>query len=300
MRKILILAAQKVVRVGLRLPLVGAFFWRMAPRVRKFFAARNNLGTFQTKFDDGIKIWVSLSDHIESQAFWQGVQESDRGEARLLKRLLKPGLIFVDVGANVGLFTLMAANHVETGEVHAFEPYRGHLERLRRNLRLNGFDNVIVNAVGLSNLDATEELFIPDTAGVSGNSGAASIYHPTDTTKEHVTEKVQIMKFDDYVAQQGLHNIDIVKLDVEGAELDVLEGSVGSIDKYQPSFVMEVNQSCLNRAGRTTEEVFNFWERRGYATFLIKDSGELASINAPLTLRGQYNIYCTPKVPKTL
>lgn len=177
---LIILLFQKITRYLLKLPVLKKIGWRLAIRFRRFFA-KYDIKDFQAPFDKDIKILVSLSDHIESQIFWQGVQSADRGEVELLKAIIKPEYIFFDIGANVGVFTLMAAKRLTSGHVYAFEPSQAHLKRLRANLELNNFKNVTIVPYALSNIsNQKKDLYIPQDKCPLKNTGRASLYPQKD------------------------------------------------------------------------------------------------------------------------
>jgi hypothetical protein len=159
MQKSVLLTIQKFCRLALKMPIIDRITWPLVRQVRLHFGKNDSFGPFETTFDGTTRIWVSLCDHIESQIFWQGVQEGDRGEVNLLKSILEPEHVFFDVGANIGVFTLIAARRVKDGRVHAFEPSEFHLKKLQRNVKINGFQNVVINPVGLSNSAAQRDLY---------------------------------------------------------------------------------------------------------------------------------------------
>lgn len=295
-RKIALLILQQLSRLAVNAPIVSHIAWRLLPRVRRYFSLHNSFGNLQTKFDGGTKIWVCLSDHIESQIFWQGVQGGDRGEVKLLKSILKPDDVFIDVGANVGVFTLMAAKRLVDGQIHAFEPFKTNLNRLRANLSLNQFRNVVVNATALSNISSNRDLFISavNASGGIRNTGLASFYVGKQEISHSKKVSVSTITLDEYVQRSGLEKLDVIKIDVEGAEMDVLEGGLESLRKFRPIILMEVNERHLNYASRTIAELLKFWGSLDYSIAIIDHSGRLKYIRTPADFRAHQNICCHP------
>lgn len=282
---------QKLIRLFLNIPIVNRIVWRFIPHVREHFASPK-IEPFITKYDKDIKIWVSLSEHIESHIFWQGVQSADRGEVKLLNSILKPGHIFFDIGANIGVFTLLAAKRVGSGRVYAFEPSKLHLEKLYVNLKLNNFTNIIVNPFGLSNVSGNRDLYIPAGQGPLRNTGMASFYPVEADSKNYVLEKIFTMRLDDYVESNDINKIDAIKIDVEGAEMDILEGAKITLKRFRPIVMMEVNKIHLVCAGRTLKELMDFWKDLDYSIHIIQNNGGLVPVKEIDDFRESQNICC--------
>ncbi|MDN5836432.1 MAG: FkbM family methyltransferase, partial [Nitrosospira sp.] len=216
---------QTLVRSALKTAALKYWAWRLVLKLRNSFAQVTPPLELETTFDDNIRIITSLSDHIESQVFWQGFQEADEGVIVLLKRHLPVDGVFIDVGANIGTFTLVAARLASRGQVHAFEPSAHHFFRLARNVELNHFENIVLNRKGLYDQPGEAILFLPSQAGEMNNSGAASLYTSRAEEPRQVSEAVSLVRLDDYVRDQRIQRINIIKIDIEGAEIKALEGA---------------------------------------------------------------------------
>src|SRR6266496_222127 len=140
-------------------------------------------------------------------------------ETRLVQSFLRPGMCFIDVGANIGYYTLLGARLVgPTGKVFSFEPNREVRERLEQNVRFNGFDNVTVLAQAMTRESGEVRFYVSD---VGENSGISSIV-PGRSLRE--AQVVPAISLDDFVAKLPPGGVALLKMDIEGAELDVLEG----------------------------------------------------------------------------
>lgn len=218
-----------------------------------------------TTFDENIKIYCRLDDHIESQIFWQGMQEGDIGVYLILKELLEEGDVFIDVGACIGTFTLVAANRVgDSGIVYAIEPVRKHFSRLKRNIELNGFSNVKILGVALSNKKEKGKIYVPNTK----NTGMASLEVQL-MSAEYGTEVTEIKRLDDLVIEEGITKMDVIKIDVEGCELNVLYGAINSIERFRPHIILEVNREFLTKRDVSPEEYIDFFKSRQYRVYRI-------------------------------
>jgi FkbM family methyltransferase len=142
----------------------------------------------------------------------------------LVQRLLKPGMTFVDVGANIGYYTLLAAKQVgHTGKVYAFEPEPLNFELLRKNVIVNWFSG-LVRAEKKAVSDAGGHIDFYVRQNYRGNSSIGAV------TREHLEnlydsmERIQVetVSLDEYFPEPP--SIDLLKIDVEGAELDALQG----------------------------------------------------------------------------
>jgi len=274
-----------VCRAMLAAPILHHLAWRIMPTVRRLFSQDIEM---RTTFADGVQFLAILSDHIESQIFWQGVQEADRDELALVLELIEPGQVFFDVGANVGTFTLPVAPRLGEGEVHAFEPWQPHLIRLHRNIELNGYRNIVVNDCALGQTDGKVTLNVP----AGNNTGMASIY-PGEMSAALKAE-VRCTTLDAYVAARRLHRLDLIKIDVEGAELDVLEGGTSVLTRFRPKLVIELAAANLHRGGRAYRDVFEFFGHLEYRVFKIGRNCGLLPVRSLDDLRPEQNVYCVP------
>lgn len=287
---------QKIVRTSTSLPIVDRLAWKVAPAIRTFFGRRYNGEQILTEYDDGLKMWVSLSNYIESNIFWQGVEEEDRGQVKLLKELLQPDHVFFDIGANIGVITLIAANRLQEGCVHAFEPSDHHLKKLNRNIEVNNFQNVTVNPFGLSDEHAVNELYLPhEKEDEIRNTGRATVNEIQDEDENFKKEEIETRRLDSYVQERDINRIDFVKIDVEGEELSVLEGGAETIREYQPKITMELNRNHLDRAGTCPQDVLDYWEDQQYSVYRIGYDGEVVPVDDADAFVEHQNLYCCPE-----
>jgi len=162
----------------------------------------------------------------------------------LLGSALRPGMVFVDVGANKGDFTIYAARIVgEQGHVHSFEPDAENALWLRRTVATNRLRNVTVHETAISDMSGEATLYR------GADSGTHSLVAEGDTDGT----KVRVRRLSDALESPP----DVLKVDVEGAEMSVMQGAVG---KLAPLVVIEVHQ---NR-GVDTGALHAFLERAGY------------------------------------
>lgn len=294
MLKLWVRLLQATVRSALKTGILKHRTWNLILRLRRYFSRVTPPLELETTFDDNIRIITSLSDHIESQVFWQGFQEADEGVIVLLKRYLPADGVFIDIGANIGTFTLVAARAAFRGQIHAFEPSGHHFGRLSRNVALNRFDNVTLNQKGLYDQPGEATLFLPSRAGEMNNSGAASLYTSPAEKEAQVSEAIVLVRLDDYVRAQNITRIDIIKIDIEGAEIKALNGARETIAHLRPLVFMELDRDNLAKAGCGPNEVLEFWESMNYGTSIILVTGNTVPVRSAEELGLHQNLECRP------
>ncbi|MDA7877728.1 FkbM family methyltransferase [Akkermansiaceae bacterium] len=185
-----------------------------------------------------------------------------------LRELVKAGDTVVDIGANFGLHTLYAA-HLTTpaGRVYAFEPVPKNLALLHRNLGLNNLaDQVVVEDAAVSNSpDSHLEIFCPEeevsvTASLSSDAGGATAL------------KVRNLRLDDYTFDVSRAPT-LVKIDVEGAEYEVLQGAEQFLLSAKPTLLIEVHVYALEDFGTSLEDFEGFLTKLGYQGERLSASG---------------------------
>lgn len=167
---------------------------------------------------------------------------------------IAPGQTVVDAGAHIGIFTLMAARRVgPTGRVLAFEPSPHTQETLRRNLSLNGLPWVKLHPVALSDAEGTAPFFVA-ADGVE-NPVADSL----QASPNRAQVRVRVRRLDAVLAEEGITSVDLLKIDVEGAELRLMDGAPQALARAQ-RVVMEVHPPEVDPA-----EVRRRFEALGYS-----------------------------------
>jgi FkbM family methyltransferase len=172
--------------------------------------------------------------------------------------VIRPGQTVYDVGSNVGFFALLAARLVgEAGVVHAFEAAPECSRALERNVRRNGFTNVTVHAVAVSDRSGEVELM---QGRHPGGATIAEADRPRDHRRSIVVPCVTV---DDLVAG-GTAPPDFVKIDVEGAEAAVLGGMATTLERHPPVVLCELDDPTEEGIGAKVERVRTILDERGY------------------------------------
>lgn len=180
-------------------------------------------------------------DHVTSLALYCGLYDSE--EMRFLLAWLRPGDTFLDVGANVAPYSLLATTVPQVSAV-AFEPGTLAQRRARANIELNGLgDRLTLEAVAVSDTDGEAVL----TADRWATNALADNRYPGRV------ERVRTVTLDTYAAGSDLGEVTLVKVDVEGHEMSVIRGASGLIHRYRPAMIVEVNDPPALR--RTASEL---------------------------------------------
>jgi FkbM family methyltransferase len=219
-----------------------------------------------SNFMYNIKMRVDKNSYMGGAIYWCGFHHIN--ELLFLRGFLRSDMTFVDVGANQGEFTLYACSKLTNGKVLAFEPTSYQLGLLQTNIGLNNFKNVEVHSYGLYQEEAKLEVYTSyDTSVHSGtNEGLSSLYK--SESRQEVEEVIDLKVFDTEYFDK-LTRLDVVKVDVEGAELFVLKGMIKSLEKFKPLLLIEMNKKTFEDAGYTMEDVVQFLEDLNYRPFKL-------------------------------
>lgn len=210
---------------------------------------------------NGCRMRLDLGDEVQRLILFCGLYEPC--ESYVLCRVLAPGMTFVDGGANVGQYTLLAATAVgPRGHVLAFEPVPRTCARLRANVEGSGLSRVTVERRALWREDGEVRLGLP--AGKHGNAGAYGV------GAGDADEVAPAVRLDTYCAAAGVARVDVVKLDLEGAELAALQGMRGVLARDRPLLLVEV---CVATAARLGAHPTDLWrllhDELGYEAWLV-------------------------------
>ena len=235
---------------------------RLRKRLWQHFATVRDERSFAIPWYCGLRIWLYLGND-QSWTMFVG-RGFEPNEFAFLATILKPGMTFVDVGANEGLYATFAARCVgPEGSVVAVEPSSREIGRLSRNLELNHLENVLTFPVAASNRSGQADLRIADYGHEGHNTLGAFIY---DTSLAR-TETVRLSPLDDVVRDANIERVDVMKIDVEGAELAVLQGARGVLSRDRPILVVELCDATLQHQGASSQDVLRLLKEYGYRTF---------------------------------
>jgi FkbM family methyltransferase len=243
---------------------LGALWRRLWWRVRW----RGSRRPWVLPWHDGLRLTLNRGGPA-ALIYYQGFSEPDT--AAFVRAYLKPGMVFVDVGAHIGEYALLAAQRVgRTGEVHAFEPNPKVYAVLAENVRLNGLDQIVMRPWAVSAEEGDVDLDVHPEPALSA---LASRTPPTDPT--HRVERVPSVTLDGYLAGR---RVDLIKIDVEGAEMLVVRGAQSLLARPvadAPVLVFECARHNYARFGYSPLDLFRFVGHHGYTVWAFDRSGGL-------------------------
>jgi FkbM family methyltransferase len=185
-------------------------------------------------------LWIRISPRF-GRAVYNGSYEAIVQET--LAKCLRPGMVFYDIGANVGLFTLIGARCVGTsGRVFAFEPDPEVCQELRENVERNELHNVEVVEAAVSSATGSAD-FVRADPKISPGMGIGKL---TSSAGKEAKIRVRTVALNDFLSQAKPPSV--IKCDVEGAEMAVLEGARGVLKRHRPIVVCEAHSEELATA----------------------------------------------------
>ncbi len=212
---------------------------------------------------DGLCVHVYPGNETSRSIFITGYYEPN--EFYALDKILKQGMTFIDAGANIGLYTLFASKKVgEQGIVVAIEPSSREFQRLKINVEMNALSNVRLVQVAVSHCPRQARLLVAaeEHSGHNtlGNFGYESVVQESE-------EWVRVERLDDIAKQERLDRIDVIKMDIEGAELFALQGATDTLAQFHPIVLLELSDRTLGHQECRSEQIWEFLTEGGYRIY---------------------------------
>jgi FkbM family methyltransferase len=241
-----------------RLPILGDFIHRLSHMI---LPSNERLWT-QVREGSLKGIWFELNPRT-GQSFFRG--DAENAGQQLLAQHLRPGMVFFDLGANIGLYSLLAARIVgPTGRVYSFEPDPEVAARLRRNVAQNGFTNVTVVEAGVWSTSGDFNFVGADPSSPDRGTG---MFVPEDDSSRGM--KIRCVALDDFIISATVPHA--IKCDVEHAEVEVLRGAGKVIETSRPWILCELHSEENRRA------VCKFLSGLGYSLVSV-DSNHIVAL----------------------
>jgi len=214
---------------------------------------------------------------------WRGVakliyafRDDYEPELLYLERVLSPGKVFVDAGANFGIYTLLASKIVgEAGRVISFEPSSRVFPVLRRNIALNGFKNVLALPLALTDKPGRARLYYHSAVGCDSLGKDASF------EQDAHTEEIGTESLDNVLKHTSVGRVDVIKMDVQGAEELALRGANEIVASTRPVVIFEFFPEGAASLGLSPNGTWNFLEGCGYEFFIVDERGTASRLLSP-------------------
>jgi FkbM family methyltransferase len=204
--------------------------------------------------------------------------------------------VCLDIGANVGVHTLVMADLAPDGMVHAFEASSTNYHFMATNINSNGFDNIRPYHLGLSNSVGDKEFYyLSDFAGCSfaqdtdrSEDVASIIQSAWGAPWRYVKEKVRFTTLDEWMRNANIERVDFIKLDVEGSEKQVILGGDAMLSRYNPTLITEFNVNSFTHYFKVDPESYwNILAAKFRRISIIHEDGQITPIRQYSELTAQ-------------
>jgi len=256
----------------------AAGMYRVISTARKLVGAGDSVRVVRK----GLRWELDLSEGIDLAIFVFG--QFENATAKVLERLVRPGAIVLDIGANIGAHTLPLARSVgSNGKVYAFEPTEYAFGKLKRNLAQNPdlAARVVAEQVRLTSPEAHHSGEIYASWKVIGHEAR----HSKHLGIAKSTEGARITTLDQHWESLGAKRIDLIKLDVDGFEPEVIRGGKSTLRRWQPSICLELSPHVLEERGSSLTELFDLLCECGYKLVDLRNKSSITDSAGRLKTR---------------
>jgi FkbM family methyltransferase len=246
-------------------------------------------------FDGDIRLDLRLSDHMQRRIFWMGYYNLEI--VPFMKGRLQEGMSVIDIGANIGEISLVAAKCVgKSGHVVAFEPVDAIADKLQSTVEQNNLRQISVVRMGLSDT-ISDSVPIYASCGQGSqrdeHGGLGSLYGAATGTAP--LQNIAVTTLDDWLSNHCMDRIDLIKIDIEGAELPCLRGARQTLLAFNPMLIVEVQEPTATTAGYHSQDVLDFLAALGYGAHLIDRKGKVQPFY-PTATGGIQNVLFLPPI----
>lgn len=250
-------------------------------------------GWFTVSIDKNTKFKMfHLGVVEENQIFWKGLYNGwEKKSISLWIELSKNSNVIFDIGANTGLYSLVAKSINTSSRVYSFEPLPGVYKYLDNNIQENFFD-INRYQLGLSNYDGKAKVYLKEGTDFAYS---VTVNKKTIFDKKAQELEIDVMRLDTFIEKNNISTIDLIKLDVETHEVEVLNGMGRYLNEFKPTFIIEVLNSEI---AQKLSAIFN---GMGYLYFNIDDNNNSIKKVEEITKSNHWNfLLCNEKIAKEL
>lgn len=220
---------------------------------------------------NGSKMLLTPRDWVQSHIFVFNAYE--KAESDFILSLLSEQDTFIDIGANVGYYSMLVSKKITKGKIYSFEPEINNYQRLKHNIKINEAANITAIHKACSDHNGMIVLSVAK----DDNKGMNSIFL-SDEYKSH-SQEIEAVKLDSFVKENNISKISLIKMDVEGAEFLALKGMKEVLVNLKPALVVEIVKDNLEAAGSSVAEFYNYLYPLGYKSYQIDDKQGLIPAN---------------------
>jgi len=243
-------------------------------------------------FDEDLAVNLRLTEHMQRRMFWLGYYNLQI--IPFLKDFLQPGMTFIDIGANIGEISLVAAKRVGcAGHVIAFEPIDAIANEFQANAERNQLKQISIARTGLSDVAGDRvPIYVSCGQGSPGDdhNGLGSLYGAATGTPP--LQYIETTTLDAWLDRHPVDRVDLIKIDIEGAELPCLKGAQQTLRRFKPAIIVEIQDTTAITAGYRATDILEHLSGLGYTFHRFEHNG-LAPFAKSTTLKVNQNILCT-------
>lgn len=245
------------VKLALSIPLFNRLFILIRYLNTKTSFFNNEYQLFH--FKNLVYFNLDLNDWIQNQLFFLNKYEDF--ELNFISENVKDGDVFVDIGANFGLYSVFCSKLVGVkGKVISFEPFSKNFKVLAENVKLNNIENIQLERLAVADKNSIINLFYDKN---EKNLGMVSSYY----FKNEEPEKVSTISLDIYLSNNKIDSLKYVKIDIEGGEYLALIGMVNTLKKFKPIVQIEINDAILVKTDYNSFDIERFFNEIGFEIF---------------------------------
>lgn len=241
----------------------GKLDWRRY--IPPFYFYRH--GTIRKAIRDEIRYSLDLSCLIDHSIFFNTINEPAFDN---FMKILRPDSVVIDVGANIGFLSLQAARYCKNGFVFSFEPDSDTFRNLEKNIAENSYVNIKLFKKALGNEPGQLNLYKLE----KNNPGANRILLHGNMPENENHEIVEVCTLDEFINE--FPSVDVLKIDVEGFEINVLRGAEYVIRKWKPILFVELAEVNQKQQGYSARQLVEFIEGLKYT---VRDARTLQSLD---------------------
>lgn len=241
-------------------------------------------GIFNVRVQDKVFKLHHFGYELENKIFWTGLNgDWEKMSVFLWIELCKHSDFIMDIGANTGIYSLIAKTVNPGASVHAFEPIKRIREKMALNCAINKYD-VVLEEIAVSNYDGNRVIHEQNSEHLYSATFNKDMFLKGDTLKTNVrTERLDI-----YIKRKNIPRVDLIKIDVEGHEPEVLEGMGSCLGDMRPVILMEILDD------KNAMQIEKALDSKDYLYFNINEKGSLRQVKH-LAKSDSYNFLIAPK-----
>lgn len=254
---------------------------RFGNRLTKRFLSSFSNPVVIVSMRDGTNMKIDLRSPTEADTLWTG--DYDKPLLTLLKRCIRPGDVVADIGANVGLVAIALGAYLRRpdigGRLLAFEPVPTNFQRLTENIAANHLDQY-VQAFDYGLGEAAKEVLILLENRGGASTGNAYVFNGQADHAAGEQFPIRLRRLDDEAPSIGIDRLNVIKVDIEGAEIMFLRGAMSTISSYRPVILGEFNAYFMKKFGHSVLEAEKLLNPLGYRPFQMSRRGLKPTLRA--------------------